>query len=156
MIRTVLVALFFCLWGAQSALAQEPMRLPVDAVAAKIMRDGETLSTFDIEIARTVEQRSNGLMHRRDLPRDRGMLFVFEDDSIRYFWMENTPTPLDIIYADSMGLIVHIAANTTPFSRAPISSLEPARYALEIQAGLSASLNIRVGDTIVHPVIGAQ
>lgn len=132
------------------------MRLPVDEAAATIMRDGETLATFDIEIARTVEQRSNGLMHRRDLPKDRGMLFVFDDESIRYFWMENTPTPLDIIYADSMGRIVHIAANTTPFSRAPISSMQPARYALEIHAGLSASMNVNMGDTIVHRVIGAQ
>lgn len=132
------------------------MRLPVDDIPAKIMRDGATLATFDIEIARTVEQRSNGLMYRRDLPKDRGMLFVFDDEGIRYFWMENTPTPLDIIYADSTGRIVHIAAHTTPFSRAPISSVQPARFALEIHAGLSASMNISVGDIIVHHVVAAQ
>lgn len=141
------------MWLVPAALAQEPMRLPVDDVTLEIIRGDEVVARFDIEIATTTQERSNGLMHRRDLPKDRGMLFVFDDEGIRYFWMENTPTSLDIIYADSQGRIIRIAPNTTPFSRDPIPSVAPARYALEIHAGLSASLDVRVDDVIVHPII---
>lgn len=139
-----------------AAIAQEPMRLDVDPTTARIERDGRLKAEFFIEIATTSDQRSNGLMHRRDLPKDRGMLFVFEGEAIRYFWMENTPTPLDIIYADADGVIVHIARDTVPFSRMPIPSIAPAQYALEVHAGLSAQAGIEPGDRIAHPKIAAD
>lgn len=129
------------------------MRLPVHPDKLSIISLDELIASFDIEIARTVEQRSAGLMHRRDLPKDRGMLFEFEDVSERFFWMQNTPTPLDIIYADEFGTIVHIAQNTTPFSTIPIPSRQPAKYAFEIHAGLSAQLGIEAGDRLSHTII---
>lgn len=156
MIFRLSIALFVWLSCSFAAIAEEPMRLPVDDSAVVILRDGMPIAQFDIEIAATTAERSNGLMHRRDLPKDRGMLFVFEDEGMRYFWMENTPTPLDILYMDNNGRIVHVAADTVPFSRVPIPSMKPARYALEIHAGLSAAFNIRVGDQISHSVIGTE
>lgn len=154
--RQALFSFFALLFSLSAAMASEPMRLPVDASAATIVRAGTTITEFDIEIAQTTAERSAGLMHRRDLPLDRAMLFIFEQEDIRYFWMENTPTPLDILYAAGDGRIVHIAADTVPFSRTPIPSIEPARYALEIHAGLSETLDIRIGDQIVHPIIGME
>ncbi len=144
------IALFF---ATAVAVAQEPMRLPVDADKLSIVSNGKILATFDIEIAARHEQQAAGLMHRVDLPKDRGMLFVFEDEQERFFWMQNTPTPLDIIYADTYGEIVHVAANTTPFSTVPIPSRLPAKYAFEIRANLSSMLGVSVGDTLVHTLI---
>ncbi|MEM1378491.1 MAG: DUF192 domain-containing protein [Pseudomonadota bacterium] len=116
---------------------------------------GDTVkAAFDVEIASTDGQRSTGLMHRRDLPGNRGMLFVFPDLAPRFFWMQNTPTALDIIYADDNGVIVSIATNTVPFSTAPIPSGAPAQYVLEVVAGTTTSQDIAVGDTLTHPVIG--
>ena len=129
------------------------MRLPIHVDRLAIMSDGDEISTYDIEIAETEAQRSAGLMHRTDLPKDRGMLFVFDDVSERFFWMKNTPTPLDIIYADRIGKIVHIAENTVAFSTNAIPSRFPAKYAFEIHAGLSKQLGISAGDQLVHTII---
>lgn len=129
------------------------MRLPVDGAKLAIASENQTIAEFEIEVAATLDDRSAGLMHRTDLPKDRGMLFVFEDDSLRYFWMQNTPTSLDIIYADRVGRIVYIAKDTTPFSTEPIPSRFPARFAFEIHAGLSETLGIDVGQSLIHPLI---
>ncbi len=135
------------------AHAQEPMRQPIHIDRLVVQSDGKEITTFDIEIAQTDDQRSAGLMYRTDLPKDRAMLFVFEDDSERFFWMKNTPTPLDIIYADRGGKIVSIAENTVPFSTIAIPSHLPAKYAFEIHAGLSKELGISLGDHLVHTII---
>lgn len=129
------------------------MRPPVHADKLVVKSEGDEVTSFDIEIAGTENERSAGLMHRVDLPKDRGMLFVFEDVSERFFWMKNTPTPLDIIYADQVGEIVFIAENTVPFSTVPIPSQFPAKYAFEIHAGLSKQLGIAAGDQLVHTII---
>lgn len=147
------LTVFFFLFAAACANAQEPMRLPVEPDKLVVVSNGKEVTSFDIEIAKTDDQKSAGLMHRVDLPKNRGMLFVFDDDSQRYFWMKNTPTPLDIIYADQLGKIVHIANNTVPFSTASISSLYPAKYAFEIHAGLAEELGIAAGDHLVHTII---
>ncbi len=132
------------------------MRLPIHIDRLTIQSDANELASFAIEIAVTDEQKSAGLMHRTDMPKDRGMLFVFDDVSERFFWMKNTPTPLDIIYADQFGKIVHIAQNTVPFSTNAIPSRFPAKYAFEIHAGLSNSIGISTGDILVHTIIGRE
>lgn len=142
--------------GAAVSAADAPMRLPVDAAILSVADSaGDIKARFSVEIARTDEERSRGLMHRTDLPADRAMLFVFQQQGQRSFWMHNTPLPLDIVYVDAAGAIISIAANTTPFSRAPIPSGLPARYVLEVHAGTADRLNIVVGDRLVHPAIAA-
>lgn len=108
---------------------------------------------FTIEIANTMERRSLGLMHRESMPRNHGMLFVFEGDAVRRMWMENTIIPLDMLFADSTGKIVHIARMTEPFSRKTISSGVEARYVLEINGGLSDELGLDVGDRLESPIL---
>lgn len=134
--------------------ADEAMRLPVHAEKLVVMNGENPVVEFDIEIAETESQRAAGLMFRTDLPADRGMLFVFPEESERYFWMRNTPTPLDIIYARRDGEIVRIAADTVPFSETPIPSLQKAAYAFEVHAGTAKRLGIVAGHRLVHPVIG--
>ncbi|MEP3665528.1 MAG: DUF192 domain-containing protein, partial [Roseibium sp.] len=82
---------------------------------------------------------------------DTGMLFVFQSEDQRYFWMKNTPLPLDIIFIGADGAIVSIAAGTTPFSTDTIPSGKPARFVLELNAGRAAELGIKAGDTASSP-----
>lgn len=140
---------------APALAAEDPLLLPVDDTPLVVRSDdGQSeRAAFDIEIAANERHRSRGLMFRTDFPDDRAMLFVWPTQELRYFWMENTPRPLDIVFADDKGRIVRIARRTVPFSRTPIPSGQPARFALEINAGLAAELGIVVGDTLFHPVI---
>ncbi len=106
---------------------------------------------FKVEIADDEAERQNGLMNRPSMGPDRGMLFEFEDERDRAFWMHNTYIPLDIIYIDRTGKIVSIAANTTPFSETPIPSMGAAKGVLELNGGRAAALGIQAGDTVKHP-----
>ena len=112
---------------------------------------------FEVWLARSTTEITLGLM--RVLPEElnpaengaeRGMLFVFDDDRARGFWMYNTPTPLDIAYIRSDGTIVTIRT-MKPFDTASYPSVEPARYALEIKAGQFAELGIFEGDRVNLP-----
>lgn len=110
--------------------------------------------SFLVEIADTDEKRTRGLMFRPPLADDRGMLFQFPDMAERGFWMENTPSSLDIIYIDDGGRIVSIARHTTPYSRAIIPSNGAARGVLEVRAGRSEEIGARPGDEVRHPFFG--
>lgn len=104
---------------------------------------------FNVEIADTPAERARGLMFRRKLPQNRGMLFIFEDDNVRNFWMKNTLIPLDMIFADSEGKVVSTRENVPPCvdgTSCPVySSGTGARYVLEINAGLAQAYDIRPG-----------
>ena len=135
--------------------AQQPQSLPVDPVKLLVMgQNGSQKTEFEIEIAADARQRRTGLMHRVDLPRDRGMLFVFEEEKNRAFWMKNTPSSLDIIYIDANGIVVSIARAAVPFSTAAIPSNGPAKYVLEVLSGVADEVGIVVGDQMVHTRIG--
>ncbi|MFC6656249.1 DUF192 domain-containing protein [Roseibium salinum] len=116
-----------------------------------MIRSAEQEHRFVAEIAATSEQRARGLMFREEMAADHGMLFIFEGESNRSFWMKNTPLPLDIIYIDAAGRIVSIAADTTPFSEAVIPSGAPARFVLELNAGTAEKIGIERGDQVSSP-----
>ena len=98
-----------------------------------------------VELARTRDELSRGLMWRDQLDADAGMLFVFAKDEQRTFWMKNTPLPLDIIFIDAEGKVVSVAEHTTPFTTTPIRSAGPARYVLEVNAGFARRHGIAAG-----------
>jgi uncharacterized membrane protein (UPF0127 family) len=100
-----------------------------------------------VELARDPEQRSRGLMFRDSLPPDHGMLFLFPRDEVQAFWMRNTVIPLSIAYADHRGRIVRIA-DLEPLDERPITSIAPARYALEMNRGWFAKHGVVAGDLI--------
>jgi uncharacterized protein len=100
-----------------------------------------------VELARDPEQRSRGLMFRDSLPPDHGMLFLFPRDEVQAFWMRNTEIPLSIAYADARGRIVRIA-DLEPLDERPITSIAPARYALEMNRGWFAKHGVVAGDLI--------
>lgn len=106
------------------------------------------ISSFNIEIADNDYETQTGLMHRQTMAKDNAMLFVFPDMQMRSFYMKNTYIPLDIIYLDSNHKIVSIQENAKPLDESSLPSASPAQYVLEINAGLSQQLNIKVGDSM--------
>lgn len=89
------------------------------------------------------------MMQRDGFPSDRsGMLFIFDEEEPRSFWMSNTPVALDIIFTDADSQIVNIAKYTTPFSNERYRSEEPAQFVLETPAGFADSHGLLEGDRI--------
>jgi uncharacterized membrane protein (UPF0127 family) len=77
-----------------------------------------------------------------------GMLFIFDNEEYRSFWMANTPLPLDIVFVNAKRVIVTIQRNTVPYSRESVPSTEEAQYVVEVNAGFSDRHGLLVGDTI--------
>jgi uncharacterized membrane protein (UPF0127 family) len=100
--------------------------------------------TVVAEVARTPEERAEGLMYRQELPDGTGMLFVFDDSQPRSFWMQNTYVPLDIAFLDAALNVVDIQ-QMAPLSADPHESAAPAMFALEVRQGWFAERGIAVG-----------
>lgn len=104
-----------------------------------------------VEVARTSEEQSKGLMYRTSLPDDGGMLFPFDPPRPASFWMKNTVIPLDMIFIRADGTIARIAENTVPYSLTGVMSGEPVAAVLELAGGKSAALGIAEGDRVSWP-----
>ncbi|HTT07850.1 MAG TPA: DUF192 domain-containing protein [Gammaproteobacteria bacterium] len=103
---------------------------------------------FQVEIADTPDERHQGLMSRRTLSGNAGMLFIFEQVRPVSMWMYGTLLSLDMLFIDESGRIVRVMEAMTPESTALIPSGEPVRAVLEINAGVCRRLGIRAGDQI--------
>jgi uncharacterized membrane protein (UPF0127 family) len=115
---------------------------------AIITSDGERIEV-QVEIADERVEQQRGLMGRTALAENAGMLFVFERDEPRSFWMRNTLIPLSIAYIASDGRIVDIQ-DMQPLDETSHPSAEPAQYALEVNQGFFAERGIAVGDVVVE------
>ena len=111
---------------------------------------------FEVEIADDPQERARGLMFRREMADDRGMLFDFGSEEPASFWMENTYIPLDMLFIKADGTVESIAERTTPLSRRSVPSKGPVRYVLEIKGGLSDELGIKPGDKVSGPALDAR
>lgn len=115
---------------------------------------------FTIEVADTPDLRERGLMFRRELAADAGMLFIHDDMSQIAYWMKNTYIPLDILYFDDQKKLVSAQLGVLPCGeqeRCPIyPSAGPAQYVLEINAGLAESLQLKPGDKLSSNAISAK
>jgi len=109
---------------------------------------GNTQHDFIVELAGTAEEQARGLMFRKELAPDKGMIFPFPQERMASFWMKNTLIPLDIIFVRGDGTIESIAANTTPYSLDPVESGEPVAAVLELAGGRAAELAIAPGDVV--------
>lgn len=112
--------------------------------------------SVDVEVADTFESRRRGLMFRENLDIDKGMLFVYEDEEVRTFWMKNTYIKLDMIFIDSNGEIVEIKEaypepNTSEQNLKRYSSIEPAQYVLETNSSFVERFNIGKGEKVSIP-----
>lgn len=116
---------------------------------------GQERFQFHIQLARTMAALERGLMERRHLDADRGMLFDYGKPRHIRMWMKNTFIPLDMLFIDQSGAIIEIVANTNPHSTRVIASPGPALGVLELNAGTAARLSIRVGDRVLHEIFGS-
>lgn len=103
---------------------------------------------FSVEIADNEAERERGLMFRKQMAADHGMLFDFQHDQPVSFWMHNTYIPLDMIFIAADGRILRIAENARPMSDALIPSGAPVRAVLELNGGTAQSLGIAAGDRV--------
>jgi uncharacterized membrane protein (UPF0127 family) len=108
--------------------------------------DGATRARIRVEVAATNEQRTIGLMFRRSLAPDAGMLFVFKTPGRPSFWMKNTRISLDLIFAGPTGRIVGIVADAEPFSETSLSVGGESQFVLEVNGGFCRQHEIRSGD----------
>lgn len=111
---------------------------------------------FTVELALTHEEQARGLMHRRNLAPDAGMLFVYHVPQRAAFWMKNTLISLDMLFIDSGGRIVFIHEMAVPGSLRSIGPEVPIKAVLEIRGGRSRELGIRVGDHVRHPAFDSR
>jgi hypothetical protein len=105
---------------------------------------------FEVELAITDEEQMLGLMFRKSLDQNRGMLFVFREEGMHSFWMKNTFIPLDIIWINKQTEIIFISENTQPCHQDTCPSIAPdkkAKYVLEINGGISKEIGLKVGDS---------
>ena len=149
--RNVMLAAAAAVMGCspQAAVTAQLDRSPagLDQVALAI-QSGARTHQFTVEVARTAEEQSRGLMHRQSLAPDRGMIFPYEPPQQVGFWMKNTLIPLDMIFIRQDGSIANIAENTVPLSLEMVPSAEPVVAVLEIAGGRSAELGIKPGDRV--------
>jgi uncharacterized membrane protein (UPF0127 family) len=133
--------------GADAALAAlKQSSLTIDTAAAS--------RRFTVDLAVSAEDQAQGLMFRRSLPRDAGMLFDFGKTRPAEFWMKNTLIPLDMLFIAADGHIADIHERAVPMSEATIESKVPVRAVLEVNGGTVARLGIKEGDLVHHSIFG--
>ena len=135
--------------GRAAACEQYPQ--PPLPTAVVELQSAEASHAIMAELALTEEQRSCGLMGRPPLAADQGMLFDMRPAGPAFFWMDNTPEPRDMLFADPDGVIVHIEHNAVPFSQRLRGTRKPVAAVLELAGGSTERLGIRIGDRIALP-----
>jgi uncharacterized protein len=144
-----LFALAICLLPVASARSAEAGTEPLSIVTSSGSHE------FAVEVMRTRAQLEKGLMFRRYLPADRGMLFDFKTEQSVMMWMKNTYISLDMIFIGKSGRVVSVAADTEPMSEKIIPSGGPVLAVLEVNAGIAAKIGLKAGDRVHFPLFGS-
>jgi uncharacterized protein len=132
----------------QGAPEPESRTLEYTAVVNFLNSAGETVASIDVAVADDDHSRSEGLMDVNELPENAGMLFIFEDEAERSFWMANTPLSLDILFVSEEMEIIRIHRNTVPFSHENVLSEGPAMYVVEVNSGYTLRHDITEGMSV--------
>jgi len=140
----LLVLLAFSAGLAGTVGADSPV---VEPLSIKTMA---AVHKFEVEIAATTDQQRQGLMYRREMAANAGMLFLYDNGSRITMWMSNTYIPLDMLFIAADGRITHIVERTVPQSTELIGSNGPVRAVLELNGGTASRLGIKVGDEVQH------
>jgi uncharacterized membrane protein (UPF0127 family) len=114
------------------------------------------VQVFSVEMATTEQEKTTGLMYRKELADGKGMLFDFSPEQEVTMWMKNTYISLDMIFIRADGRILRIAENTEPLSTKIIPSGGLAKAVLEVPAGTAQKYGIRPGDRVAHPLFGGK
>jgi uncharacterized membrane protein (UPF0127 family) len=141
-------AIAFCLLSGADARAASLQTLEIATKSG--------VQVFSVEMATTEEEKTTGLMYRKELADGRGMLFDFSPPQEVSMWMKNTYVSLDMIFIRSDGRILRIAENTEPLSTAIIPSRGLAKGVLEVIAGTAKKYGIEPGDRVAHPLFNGH
>jgi uncharacterized membrane protein (UPF0127 family) len=154
--RGVLVASLARLWVVLALMlgASAPGRAAQIDTLEIVTKSG--VQIFTVEMATTEQEKTTGLMYRKELPDGRGMLFDFSPEQPVTMWMKNTFIPLDMIFIRADGRILRIAENTEPQSEKIISSGGLAKGVLEVIAGTARKYGIAPGDRVAHPLFARR
>ena len=158
--RRLLGASAALLLGAQPSVRAQGVTEPRHAqpvlpkVKLVIVSPGGVHHDFDVELAKTADQQTVGLMFRKSVAPDGGMLFIWGQPIESQMWMENTLVPLDMVFIAADGTIHSIAEDTVPQSLAVIASNGPVVATLELQGGITSKLGILVGDHVQCQALG--
>ena len=109
---------------------------------------------FTVEVAETPAQMEQGLMFRRNMAADAGMLFDYKTPTVATMWMRNTLIPLDMLFVDAQGRVVNIRERAVPQSLDVIAAAAPVRAVIELNGGTAERLGIAPGDQVRHPIFG--
>ena len=119
-----------------------------------LKKDSDSLlAEIEIEIAQGEYETQTGLMYRKSMRQDRGMLFIFPNETMRSFYMKNTEFPLDIIFINKDREVVNIQKNAKPLDPTSLPSTGPVKYVLEVNEGLSDTWGLQAGDRISWKVL---
>ena len=144
-----LIALVGCLFVLESRHAVSDTIFPQSEILI-VSKSGE--HKFVVDVATTMAQRQMGLMYRKKMARNRGMMFDFGEEQLIAMWMKNTLIPLDMLFVDKTGRILQIERATTPLSLETIAGRRPAMSVIELNAGLTTELGISEGDQVMHNI----
>ncbi len=136
--RLLFICLLFLFLFLENALAK-------DRRVVFYNDSGKALCSFIVELAITEYEQTKGLMFRKSMPKNHGMLFIHQDEDIRCYWMKNTYIPLDMIFIDSNLTVVDIFKNAKPLDETTIVSKEKAKYVLEVNSGETERCKIKKG-----------
>ncbi len=140
-------ALLLALGGAGSVCAEARLE-PLTVVTASGPHP------FKVEVMRTEPERERGLMYRKSMSRDHGMLFQYPTEQPVTFWMHNTYLPLDMVFIDRSGHVVSVARDAKPMDDTLIPSGGPALGVLELDAGVAGAIGLKPGDLVRHAMFG--
>lgn len=145
-------------WISGAVAAIVLVAAPVCAAALQSLSVVSEKGTFPykVELANDDASREKGLMFRKQMPKDHGMLFVFAKNQVAYMWMKNTFIPLDMVFIREDGEVASIAKNAQPQSLAIISSGVRVRAVLELNAGEADSIGLKPGDRVKHKVFAKK
>lgn len=145
-VYAAILALFVSIAGLSVLRAEDGVFEPLSIATAGGTRD------FQVEVMRTEDEQRRGMMFRRSLDPDKGMLFPFPAERIASFWMENTYVSLDMIFIRGDGTIQRIEKRAEPLSTRTIMSGAPVLAVLEVVAGTADKLGIKPGDKVSYPI----
>ena len=137
-----------CVEKTPKVLTKEVVFKKEGELILKKATNDSILVTLNIEIADDEYQTQTGLMYRKSMQDNEAMLFIFEDEIQRAFYMKNTEFKIDIIFINSKRRIVNIQKNAKPLDHTSLPSDGPAQYVLEVNAGLSDKWNLESGDIV--------
>lgn len=140
---------FSCKDAPKKAIKTEPVVFKKEGeLTIKKQKVDTLITSFDIEFSETEYETQTGLMYRKSMDTNQGMLFIFPDERMHSFYMKNTEIPLDLIFIKGDSTIASFHENAAPYSETGLSSQVPVKYVLEVNAGLAEKWQLEVGDKI--------